>query len=98
MDKLCASRPCCSILGRISSSLFPLTCQLQVLGPTSEQRKLSFWFPWPVLRSDDGPLERSCAMLIFLQPHFLSVSERDVVKSRAAGPGGNVGALTCAAE
>src|SRR6185312_10145094 len=75
MDKLCASRPCCSILGRISSSLFPLTCQVQVLGPTSEQRNLSFWFPWPVLRSDDGALDRSCAILIFLLCSF-SLSNR----------------------
>src|SRR3979411_2062788 len=33
---LCFSRPCCSIFGMISCSLFPLTCQSQFLGPTSE--------------------------------------------------------------
>jgi hypothetical protein len=45
MVRLCLSQPCCSIFGMISCSLFPLTCQSHVYGPTSEHRK--FTLPCP---------------------------------------------------
>src|ERR1700730_17626133 len=41
MVRLCFSRPCCSIFGMISCSLWPLICQSQFFG-TSEHLKLTF--------------------------------------------------------